>query len=45
MYLDSYAGQGRIYTEAVRDSLGLAARPRFEVWLLHLGRVETVPLG
>jgi ATP-dependent helicase/nuclease subunit A len=29
-----YAVQGDLYTRAVRDALGLAARPRFELWFL-----------
>ena len=39
----SYAEQGRIYVEALRRALGLARPPRFELWFLRAGRIETVP--
>ncbi len=34
-----YASQGAIYTRAVQDALGLALRPRFELWFLHADHV------
>ncbi|MCC6640033.1 MAG: UvrD-helicase domain-containing protein [Deltaproteobacteria bacterium] len=36
-----YAAQGAHYVRAVRDALGLAKLPRFELWFVHAGRVET----
>jgi ATP-dependent helicase/nuclease subunit A len=37
-----YAGQMGVYAEAVRLGLGLAERPRAELWLLRTGRIVTV---
>ena len=39
----AYAPQGACYTRAVREALGLAAPPRFELWFLHPGRVVSLP--
>ena len=39
----TYAAQGAVYTEAVRAALQLDAPPRFELWLLHAGRILPVP--
>jgi ATP-dependent exoDNAse (exonuclease V) beta subunit len=39
----TYAAQGAVYTEAVRAALELDAPPRFELWLLHAGRILPVP--
>jgi ATP-dependent helicase/nuclease subunit A len=39
----SYARQGWVYTGAIQGALGLAARPRFELWFLAAGVV--VPIG
>jgi ATP-dependent exoDNAse (exonuclease V) beta subunit len=36
-----YGGQGRVYVEAVQRALGLSQPPRFELWFLHAGRIET----
>jgi ATP-dependent exoDNAse (exonuclease V) beta subunit len=41
----SYAGQGGSYVQGVREALGLEADPRFELWFLHSGHIEVVPLG
>ena len=41
--VEAYSAQGAVYSEAVRSALGLARAPRFELWLLHLGRVVPVP--
>jgi hypothetical protein len=30
---------------AVRDALELDTEPRFELWFLHLGQIETVVTG
>ncbi len=38
-----YAAQGAVYTSTVRAALGLEQLPRFELWLVHAGRVTTVP--
>jgi len=40
----AYAEQGRIYVHAVREALALPFTPRFELWFLGLGEVETVPI-
>jgi ATP-dependent exoDNAse (exonuclease V) beta subunit len=40
----SYAGQGASYVRGVREALELGADPRFELWFLHPGRIEPVPL-
>jgi ATP-dependent helicase/nuclease subunit A len=40
----AYAEQGRIYVRAVREALALSCAPRFELWLLDLGQIETVPI-
>jgi ATP-dependent helicase/nuclease subunit A len=40
----AYAEQGRIYVHAVREALGLPRPPRFELWFLGLGQIETVPI-
>ena len=37
-----YAGQGRIYTQAVQAALDLSAEPRFELWFLGAGHIEVV---
>jgi len=34
-----YRSQGRFYTECLRDALGLAEAPRFELWFLRAGEV------
>jgi hypothetical protein len=39
----AYAQQGRIYVRAVREALALPSTPRFELWFLGLGQIETVP--
>ncbi|HTF35543.1 MAG TPA: UvrD-helicase domain-containing protein [Myxococcota bacterium] len=39
----AYAEQGRIYVHAVREALALPSTPRFELWFLGLGQIETVP--
>lgn len=36
-----HAAQGAQYVRAVRDALGLVQDPRFELWFVHAGRVET----
>jgi ATP-dependent helicase/nuclease subunit A len=38
-----YAAQGAVYTRALERALGLAARPRFELWFLRAGEVRVVP--
>jgi ATP-dependent exoDNAse (exonuclease V) beta subunit len=38
----AYAPQGAEYQRALRDALGLAAPPRFELWFLHAGHREVV---
>ncbi len=38
-----YAEQGRIYTRAVQQALGLPYSPRFELWFLHAGEVVSLP--
>jgi len=38
-----HAAQGAQYVRAVREALGLAKDPRFELWFLHAGRVENAP--
>jgi ATP-dependent helicase/nuclease subunit A len=38
----SYASQGAVYTRAIQQALGLAERPRFELWFLDVGRIEVV---
>jgi ATP-dependent exoDNAse (exonuclease V) beta subunit len=40
----TYAGQGEAYVRALTAALGLASRPRFELWFLQAGEVCTVPL-
>jgi ATP-dependent exoDNAse (exonuclease V) beta subunit len=35
----AYAPQGALYTRAIRDALGLADLPRFELWFLSTGSV------
>jgi ATP-dependent helicase/nuclease subunit A len=37
-----YAAQGEHYTRAVQLGLGLAARPRFELWFLAAGEVRVL---
>jgi len=37
-----YAPQGDVYARAVGEALGLAERPRFELWFLDAGHVEVV---
>jgi ATP-dependent exoDNAse (exonuclease V) beta subunit len=39
-----YRAQGRTYVKALRTALELAEDPRFELWFLHAGRVEVVPV-
>jgi ATP-dependent helicase/nuclease subunit A len=39
---DAYRRQGAAYQRALRDALGLAALPRFELWWLAHGRVEVL---
>jgi ATP-dependent exoDNAse (exonuclease V) beta subunit len=36
----AYARQGAVYQRALRDALGLAELPRFELWWLHADRIE-----
>ena len=38
-----YAGQGAVYQRALREGLGLAYTPRFELWFLHADRIESSP--
>jgi ATP-dependent exoDNAse (exonuclease V) beta subunit len=40
--IETYRPQGAVYTQALRDSLGLKRTPRFELWFLRAGRVEVV---
>ncbi|HME73506.1 MAG TPA: UvrD-helicase domain-containing protein [Myxococcota bacterium] len=40
----AYAEQGRIYVRAVREALALPRTPRFELWFLDPGQIETVPI-
>ena len=42
--VQAYAEQGRIYVRAVRQALALPRPPRFELWFLDLGQIETVPI-
>ena len=37
--VERYRAQGAVYTEAIRSGFALSRRPRFELWLLHPGRV------
>ncbi|MFQ5416509.1 MAG: UvrD-helicase domain-containing protein [Myxococcota bacterium] len=37
-----YASQGRAYQRAVREAMHLDRDPRFELWLLDAGRIETI---
>jgi ATP-dependent helicase/nuclease subunit A len=41
-YAGRYAAQGEHYTRAVQQALGLAARPRFELWFLAAGEVRAL---
>jgi ATP-dependent helicase/nuclease subunit A len=36
----AYALQGTVYRRALKEALGLAEAPRFELWFLHAGRIE-----
>jgi len=36
-----YAGQGAVHQRALREGLGLAYTPRFELWFLHADRIES----
>ncbi len=38
-----YARQGAVYQRALRDGLGLAYTPRFELWFLQADRIEPIP--
>jgi ATP-dependent exoDNAse (exonuclease V) beta subunit len=38
----AYASQGTTYRRALTEALHLDAEPRFELWFLHPGRIETV---
>jgi len=40
-----YAGQGGIYLQGIREALDLEGDFRFELWFLHAGLIELVPLG
>jgi len=40
----AYAEQGRVYVRAVREALALPGTPRFELWFLEPGQIETVPI-
>jgi len=40
--IETYRPQGAVYTQALRDALGLQAAPRFELWFLRAGRIEVV---
>jgi ATP-dependent helicase/nuclease subunit A len=40
----SYAAQGGIYLQGIRESLDLEGDLRFELWFLHPGCIEVVPL-
>jgi ATP-dependent exoDNAse (exonuclease V) beta subunit len=40
--ISAYAPQGVVYRRALREALGLARDPRFELWFLHADRIETV---
>jgi ATP-dependent exoDNAse (exonuclease V) beta subunit len=40
----SYAGQGGIYLQGIREALDLEGDLRFELWFLQAGRVEVVPV-
>jgi ATP-dependent exoDNAse (exonuclease V) beta subunit len=37
----AYAPQGTTYRRALTEALHLDAEPRFELWFLHPGRIET----
>ncbi len=39
----AYAPQGALYVRALGDALGLADAPRFDLWFLRSGRVESQP--
>jgi ATP-dependent exoDNAse (exonuclease V) beta subunit len=39
-YAQRYAAQGEYYARAVQQALGLAAKPRFELWFLAAGEVH-----
>lgn len=38
-----YASQGALYAKAIQEALGLAERPRFELWFLRRGTAVDVP--
>ncbi len=42
---EAYALQGRAYVDAVQEALGVAARPRFELWLIDSGLCRSVDTG
>ena len=35
---ERHRAQGAVYSEAVQAAMGLARRPRFEVWLIETGQ-------
>jgi ATP-dependent exoDNAse (exonuclease V) beta subunit len=39
----AYAAQGEVYRRALREALGLASDPRFELWFLTADRIVEVP--
>jgi ATP-dependent helicase/nuclease subunit A len=41
--VDVYRPQGAVYARAVRDALGLAEAPRFELWFLRADRIVVTP--
>jgi ATP-dependent helicase/nuclease subunit A len=40
----AYSEQGRVYVHAVSEALALLCSPRFELWFLGVGQIETVPI-
>ena len=40
---DDYRGQGERYVRAVQQALELPRPPRFELWFLAIGHVESLP--
>jgi len=40
----AYSEQGRVYVRAVSEALALPRLPRFELWFLGVGQIETVPI-
>jgi hypothetical protein len=40
-----HAGQGASYVRGVREALDPGGDPCFELWFLHPGHIEAVPIG